>query len=293
MAHDQPLAGAVGVRGTIETCSDRFIDQRLVAGGAEITLTQHDCDTYPTISIHDDTSDTLAFFHQVKCLVDPFQRQDMSDHRIDLNESIHVPIDDARRIGATARPAKCRAPPYAPRHKLERSRSNLGSRRRDADDHALSPTAMAGFQSLAHDHHVSRAVEGVVRTAAGQLDEVRHDIGGDFIRIDEMRHAEAAAPPFLLIVDVDADDHLRPDELQALDDVETDAAETEYRRVRAGLNLGSVDHRSHACRHAATAITRLVKWRVGANLCDCDLRQNREVRECRAAHIVKNRLAAI
>ena len=104
---------------------------------------------------------------------------------------------------------------------------------RHADDDRYAPAAMAGFQRLAHHGGVAGAVEGVVGAAVGQRDQMRDDIAVDLFRIDEMGHAEAAAPFFLGIVDVDADDLVGAHHLRALDDVEADAAEAEHDDIGA------------------------------------------------------------
>ena len=108
-----------------------------------------------------------------------------------------------------------------------------------------------------------------------------------------MRHAEAAAPIFLEIVDVDADDLVGADHPGALDHVETDAAESEHDHVRARRDFGGVDHGADAGGDAAADVTALVEWRVLADFGDRDLRQHGEVREGRAAHVVEDRLALV
>ena len=111
---------------------------------------------------------------------------------------------------------------------------------------------MAGFQRLAHHRDVAGAVEGVVRAAdlvgarLGHVDEMRHEVGADLLRIDEMRHSEALAPFLPGIVDVDADDHVGAGKAQALDHIETDAAEAEDDRLCAGLDLRGVEHGADA-----------------------------------------------
>ena len=47
--------------------------------------------------------------HQLKTLVDVFERQRVGDHRIDLDLAVHVPVDDLRHVGAAARAAEGRA----------------------------------------------------------------------------------------------------------------------------------------------------------------------------------------
>ena len=101
--------------------------------------------------------------------------------------------------------------------------------------------------ACAHHGDVADAFEGVVGAAdlvgaaLGHVDEMRHEVAADLLRIDEVRHAEALAPGLLVRVEVDADDHVGAGKRAALDDVEADAAEAEHDGLRAGLDLGGVD----------------------------------------------------
>src|SRR3990167_194195 len=108
-----------------------------------------------------------------------------------------------------------------------------------------------------------------------------------------MRHAESAAPFFLGVVDVDADDHVRPRYPRALQHVEADAAKSEHDDILAGPHLRRVDHGADAGGDAAADIAGLVERRVLADFRDRDLRQYGKVREGRTAHIVVDRLALV
>src|SRR5439155_7951647 len=70
-------------------------------------------------------------------------------------------------------------------------------------------------------------------------------------------------------------------------------AEAEHDDIRAGLDLGGVDHRADACGHSAADVTAGLERRVLADLRDGYLGQDGEVREGRAAHVVKDRLALV
>src|SRR5512139_1832635 len=53
-------------------------------------------------SVLDDRADRGAGVHEVEPVVDARERQFMRDHRIDLDSLVHVPVDDARHVGAAA-----------------------------------------------------------------------------------------------------------------------------------------------------------------------------------------------
>ena len=156
---------------------------------------------------------------------------------------------------------------------------------------------MTGLERLAHHLHVAGAVEGVVGTtnlvvaAFGHVDEIGHDVALDFHRVDEVRHAEPLAPDLAVRVDVDPDDHVGAGKPEALDDVEPDAAQAKNDRSGTRLHLGGVEHGADAGGHAAADVEDLVERRVGVDFGDRNLWEHRVVREGRAAHVVKDRLA--
>src|SRR2546429_819149 len=244
------------------------------------------------ISEHDNRADRLALMHEIESLVDLLQLEDVCDHRIDFDLSVHVPVDDFRHIRAAARAAEGRSLPDAAGHQLERPGGDFLAGLRDPDNDRDAPAAMARFEGLPHHGGVAGAIEGVVGAAVREPDQMLDDVT-DLGRVDEMRHAKTAAPILLGIVDVNADDLVGAHHLRALDDIEPDAAETEYDDVGARCHLGGIDHGADARRHPATDVAALVERRVLANLCHRDFWQHGKVREGRAAHVVVDRLAPI
>src|SRR3546814_2435515 len=81
---------------------------------------------------------------------------------------------------------------------LFRSRGDFLARFGNSDDDARTPAAMAGFERLAHYGRVAGAVESIVSAAVGQGHQMRNDIVGDLLRVNEMGHAELA-PPFFSV----------------------------------------------------------------------------------------------
>ena len=231
--------------------------------------------------------------HQVETLVDVFKRHHMRNEIVDIDLAVHIPVDNARHIGAPARAAKGRALPHATRHQLERSRRDFLTRARHADDSRNAPAAMAAFQRLPHGVHIADALEAVVRAAARQLHEMRNDIAVDLLRIDEMRHAESPRHGLAFRIDVDADDHIGAHHLRALNDIEPNAAKPEDDDIGARFHLGRIDHRADARRHAAADVADLVERRVLADLRQRDFRQHRVIRESRTAHVMHDGLALV
>src|SRR5437763_17177970 len=97
--------------------------------------------------------------HQIEALVDVFELERVGDHRIDLDLPVHIPVDDLRYVGATARAAEGSAAPIASGDELERTRCDLLAGFGDTDDDGGAPAPMAGFQRLAHNGGVAGAVE--------------------------------------------------------------------------------------------------------------------------------------
>ena len=62
--------------------------------------------------------------------------------------------------------------PHAPGHQLERPGADFLAGTGDADDDAFAPALVAALQRLAHHVRIARAVEAVVGTAVGELDEI-------------------------------------------------------------------------------------------------------------------------
>jgi len=222
--------------------------------------------------------------HQVEALVDLVERQAVGNHRVALDHAVHVPVDDPGRVGPAARAAERGAAPVAARHQLERARRDLLARLGYADDDRRAPAAVAAFERGAHHLGIAGRIEAVVGAAIGEC----HDPGDGLVAaqplgIEEVGHAEAAAPVLAIRIDVDADDHLGTGKLRALDDVEADAAEAEDDDILAGLDLGGVDDLTDAPRHAAADVAARVERRVGADLRHRDLREHGEVREGLAA----------
>src|SRR5262245_16823332 len=93
-------------------------------------------------------SDALALVHQIEALVDVRQWHGVSDHRVDLNFPVHVPVDDPGHVGAAARAAEGCALPHPAGHELEGAGGYFLAGAGDADDHAHAPAAVAAFQRL-------------------------------------------------------------------------------------------------------------------------------------------------
>src|SRR5580692_8350342 len=176
------------------------------------------------LSVHDDRSNRFAFMHQIKTLVDVFKLKRVRNHGVDLNLSVHVPVDDFWYVGAAASAAERRAFPDAAGDELERSGGDFLAGFGHADYHGYAPAAVAGFKRLPHHGGIAGAVEGEIGAAICQRDKMLDDVAANLLWVDEVGHAESTTPVFLGIVDIDADDLVGADHLGALDNIEPDAA---------------------------------------------------------------------
>src|SRR3546814_3422354 len=104
---------------------------------------------WPPSENHDGTN-TLAGVHQVEAFVDLLKREDVRDHRVNLNSAVHVPIYDLGDFGSTLRAAKCGSPPIAAGFELAWSRGDFLARFVNSDDDALTPASISVFVRLAH-----------------------------------------------------------------------------------------------------------------------------------------------
>lgn len=50
----------------------------------------------------------FAGMHQVADLIDAFLLQVVGNHRVDLDRSVHAPLDNIGNVGSALGPAKCR-----------------------------------------------------------------------------------------------------------------------------------------------------------------------------------------
>src|SRR5262245_54151595 len=243
-------------------------------------------------SIDHNTANRFSLVHQVKGFVDLIERNGVRDQIVDIDLSLHVPVDDLGDVRAPARPAERRAAPHASCNQLERARGDLLARSRYADDDALAPAAVTAFQGLPHGANVADTFEREVGAPAGQINDRLHDlVAADLVGIYKVGHAKFLGHGALGRICVDADDLVGADHARALDHVQANAAKAKYGNVRAWPDLGSVDDGAHPCRHAAADVTDLVERCVFANPRERNLRQHGEVRKSRAAHVVEDRIA--
>src|SRR5882757_7817095 len=214
----------------------------------------------------DHRADRLALVHQIEGIVDLLNRHHVSDEIIDVDLLVHVPVDDARHLGAATNAAECRAAPVASGDQLERPGADFLARARDADNDRRAPATMTTLEGLAHQVHVANTLEAVVGAAVRQLDEMRHQVAFELLRVDEVGHAELLGHRLALRVDVDTDDLVGADHLGALDHVQADSAEAEDHNIGARLNLRGLDDGTDTGGHAAADVTNFLEWFFLANV---------------------------
>src|SRR5207249_2258338 len=180
------------------------------------------------------------------------ERVALRDELVDLEPPAEVEVGEERKIAARSRRAVAAAEDrlvlvVGVDDELE-ARAEL----RDADDgeRAAGPERL---ERLLDDGEAADGLERVVGAAARQVLDRRDGIVAR--GVDRVRRAEPARERELLGHDVDGDDPGRTREHAALDAAETDAAQTEDRHRRAGLDLRPVHDRADA-RHDPAADER-------------------------------------
>src|SRR6516164_3843440 len=243
-------------------------------------------------SIDDDAADRLAGPHQIETLVDVREGQLVGDQIVDVDLLFHIPVDNLRHIGASLGATKGGSLPHPAGDELERAGGDLLASAGDADDDADAPPPVAAFECLPHGSDIADALEAVVGTPLGEIDQIRNEIALDLARVDKMGQPALAGERLALRVYVDPDDHIGADHPAPLDDIEADPAETKDDDISSRLDLGRVDHSTDAGGDAAADVADLVERRVLADLCNGDLGQDCEVREGRGAHVMMDLAAA-
>src|SRR5690606_22537153 len=114
----------------------------------------------------------LSLLHQVEPFVDALQGHRVRNEIVDIDLAFHVPIDNLGHVRASARAPESRTLPHPPGDELEWTCRNFFASPGHADDDGLSPAAMCALQRLAHHLNVADALEGVIGTAVGQLNNV-------------------------------------------------------------------------------------------------------------------------
>src|ERR1700693_4310759 len=229
--------------------------------------------------IKGDAADRLTRVHEFEGVVDFFQRHRVGDQVVNVDLAVHVPVHDLGNSGAPAYASESRTLPNSSRDQLEWPSANLLAGSGNADDHRDAPAAMAAFERLTHEVDAADAFEAVIRAATGQIDQIRHQVSLDFLRIDEVRHAEFLGKRLALRVDVDSNDLVGAGQPGALDDVQANAAQSEHHHVGAGLHLCRVDDGADSGGHAATDVAHLVERGVFANLGNGNFRKHGKIRE--------------
>ena len=153
---------------------------------------------------------------------------------------------------------------------------------------------MAGLQSSTHDVNVSSAVEGVVATAVGELDQLVDHRGalGEGGRVDKVGSAELARPLLFAGVDIDDDDLGSTVGNGTLDDAEADAAGAEDGDLAALLDVGGDGGGTVAGGDTAAEQAGAVHGGLLLHSDDRDVGDDGVLREGGGAHEVQDVLAA-
>src|SRR5574337_1175282 len=90
-------------------------------------------------SVVDHRADHLATIHQIECVIDTLQRQDLADHLVDADLAGEVAFDIAGQLRAALDAAECRAAPDPAGDQLEWPRADFLPGARHADDDRFAP----------------------------------------------------------------------------------------------------------------------------------------------------------
>merc|ERR1711939_67725 len=198
-------------------------------------------DLYLLLGHADDVSNARARVHSLKALVDLVEGAARGDVLVDLERPREPLVDDARQFAAALDTAESAALPLASGDKLERPCADLLASSCDADDGRDTPALVARLEGLSHDGDVARAVEGVVASAVGHLDELLHDaLPGESLRVDKVGGAHLLGPLLLVWVGVNCDDLASLVCSSSREHGKTDTSDTEDGNVGALLDLGGL-----------------------------------------------------
>lgn len=185
--------------------------------------------------------------HELKGAVDVTEVDLVGDVGVDLELAGHALLDELGDLRAGLEATEGGTHPDTAGDELEGAGGDLLASASDTDDDTLAPTNVASLESSAHDLDVTGAVEGVVDTTTGHLNENLLDGGATVVRgVDEVSDSEGGGKLLLVVVEVDTNDLLGAGALAGLDDGETDGTHTEDGADRVRLNLGGVLHSTPA-----------------------------------------------
>ena len=132
----------------------------------------------------------------------------------------------------------------------------------------------------------------VIGAAAGEVDQVGHQVAFEFLGIDEVGHAELLARAFSVGLRSTPTILSAPTRRAPWITLRPMPPRPNTTTLEPGLDLGRVDDRADPGGHTAADVADLVEGRVFTNLGQRDFRRHGKIREGRAAHIVQHRLAA-
>src|SRR5690606_13124461 len=105
-----------------------------------------------------------------ECFVDLIKRHIVRDELVDLDLAVHVLLHITRQLTAAFHTTEGGAAPDTPGHQLERPRGNFFARTGHTDDDRFAPALVAALQRRAHHVDVADALERVIHTTVGQVD---------------------------------------------------------------------------------------------------------------------------
>src|SRR6185437_11052199 len=231
-----------------------------------------------TRSILDHGPDHLAGMHHLEGIVD-------------LVLARQVPIHVARQLRTALDAAECRTAPYPAGYQLERAGRYFLARPSDADDNRFAPALVTTLERGAHHMDVAYALEGVIHSAVGHIDDDLLYGLVVILGIDIVGGAQGFGHGPFARIQIDGENSRRLGHDRALHHRQADAAQAEHRNRRTRGHLRRIQHRADAGGDAAAEQAHLLQGCFGIDLGQRNLRQYRVFGERAGPHVMQHRLA--
>src|SRR5690554_4252890 len=240
-----------------------------------------------------DRANALAFMHQIKCLVDVLKTHGVGDEGIQRNLAALGFFHIAWQFGAAFYATEGATTPDPAGDQLERTGADFLTGTGNTDNGRLAPTLVTALQRCAHQVYITYALEGVVHTAVGHLDDHFLNRLVMVLGVDKFGSTQLAGLVELVGVDVDSDDAFGTGHFRTDDRRQTDTTQTKDGDTGTRLDLGGIEYGTDSRGDTAAQQTDFFQGGFGLDLGQRHFRQYRVLRESRTTHVVVDRLALV